>query len=395
MFLLQGEEVVRQIPHLCKPDFERNKIAISISKLKNKASTSNKPIPKLYNKELKRFIVCEGTKSVQNFPALTQIQHSLYEIRNKASCVNRTVFTNLEDVQIPAQFHQMVLADYFYEGNRILMFCTPEARQMLYTVKEFFVDATFKACPQPFKELVSIHGDIGSSTETTRVVPFIFALLSSKKQSAYETMYDIIKSCFPQFQPATLHCDFEIAHINALLLMFPGINIVGCYYHWHRCLWRKANLLLGRRRCKAENRIVSLCAALALLPREMIKEGWSYIKSESLVIGTDFQKFLRYVEKTWLKEKYLNVLSVFGMQHRTNNVLEGYHSKLNKFINKNTKTIMRLLSFIKDDSLVKIVGKRFIKRNRRLVINDDSIQNIQIQLINGEISIGFALEKLR
>lgn len=42
---------------------------------------------------------------------------------------------------------------------------------------------TFKACPQLFVELYTIIGDVGSTEDTTKVVPLIFGLLSDKKQT--------------------------------------------------------------------------------------------------------------------------------------------------------------------------------------------------------------------
>lgn len=149
-------------------------------------------------------------------------------------------------------------------------------------------------------------------------MPLIFALLMNKKQSTYAIMFELIKSQLPNFQPKHFHCDFELATINAILSSFPNVNLIGCYYHWHRCIWKKAKQL----KCvnKPENRIVSLVTALALLPAERILEGFVYIKAESEVYKVD--KFIHYVEKTWMKTKMMEVISVFGKRHRTNNVIE-------------------------------------------------------------------------
>lgn len=146
--------------------------------------------------------------------------------------------------------------------------------------------------------------------------------------------------------PKIFHCDFEIAAINALTESFPKTQIVGCYNQWHRCLWKKAKQFGNR--SKAERRIVSLCASIPLLPKDIILDSWSYVQQESAHLH--LEKFLEYVKRSWIRQKYISLLSVYGMRHRTNNVLEGYHSKLNKLINKNTVTLMLLLKVLEKES---------------------------------------------
>jgi hypothetical protein len=313
-------------------------------------------------------------------------------MRNKFANVNKTIYTKLEEVQVPAQFYDIILADYYYEGVRILLFCSQKARKDIKKITEFFGDATFDSCPPPFKQFYSIHGDQGSTTETTKTKPLIFALLSNKMQSTYELMFRIIKSQLPKYRPKLFHCDFEVAAINALLLVYPKVQIIGCYYHWHRCMWRKAKSL-KKNKSKAEKRIVSLCAALPLLPQEMLINAWQYIIEESGHLSME-SFTITYVQRTWIKEKYLSLLSVFGRRHRTNNILEGFHSKLNKVINKNNTSVMRILNAIYKKSFL-TPTREVNKRRRSDILNDDNIRHIQMQLLNDEISIGYALEKLR
>lgn len=84
--------------------------------------------------------------------------------------------------------------------------------------------------------------------------------------------------------------------------------------------------------------------------------------------------------------------SVFGERHRTNNVAKSYHSKLKKnCARKKSTTVLRLLMALKD-----IQKKTFChKRKNVYTDDDDDIRDVQLELINNDITVGVALEKLR
>lgn len=196
------------------------------------------------------------------------------------------------------------MADYIDDGERILIFCSPELWQQLCNVKEYFIDATFKSCPKPFTQLLSIHGDFGSTQETINVKPLVFALMLNKKQKTYEKIFHLIQSQIAQITEddnskwtmSMVHCDFELAIINVIAKFFPNAEICGCYYHWCKNMWRKGKLL-GHNNRKSERRIVSLAAALPLLPKTQILEGLKYISDEAEVLNLQMPKFFKYLER--------------------------------------------------------------------------------------------------
>lgn len=316
---------------------------------------------------------------------MSSIQHCLYDIRNRALCVNKTTFTNLEEVEVPSRFESFVLADYYYEGSRIIVFCSPYARQKVGGIHEFMGDGTFKCCPKPFYQLYSIHGDIGSTVETTNVMPLIFALLPNKSQATYNILFNLIKSALINFKPKKYHSDFERGAMNAIQEVYPEIEIRGCYYHWHKALWHQRKSL--KLKSKGQTRIIGLTAALPLLPAEAMLDGYEYIKKEGCELN--MKTFFKYIDKFWKKMYFSHILSVFGERHRTNNVMEGFHSKLNKKINKNTTILLRLLNVLFE------INKLSSKRRKIDIGNDDYITGIQMQFVSGEITVGEALEKLR
>lgn len=108
-------------------------------------------------------------------------------------------------------------------------------------------------------------------------------------------------------------------------------------------------------------------------------------------------KFTKYVEKRL--KIFLSFIGVFGERHRTNNYLEGWNSKLNKYINKNTVSLLRLLNVLKQfvtNSEVQLISyNRGNRRRKAQIVNDNILRYIQMELVNDEIALGHALEKLR
>ena len=105
---------------------------------------------------------------------------------------SKTVFKRIKEVQVPATFEKFVVADYQHEHTRLLVFCSEEAKKLLKSVKEYFIDATLKNSPRTFPQLLSILGDLGSTSQTTSVIPLIHVLMSDKKKSTYAALFDIL-----------------------------------------------------------------------------------------------------------------------------------------------------------------------------------------------------------
>ena len=77
-----------------------------------------------------------------------------------------------------------------------------------------------------------------------------------------------------------------------------------------------------------------LTMALPLLPTEHIVPAWNDLKAQplpGLLSSQPFRKLKRYIQSYWIDQK-LNVLSVFGSPHRTNNSAESSNSKWNVFV---------------------------------------------------------------
>lgn len=136
----------------------------------------------------------KGLNFITEIPECKNMKHFLYDACKKDIGTSKTRFHDLSEVEIPETHKEFLMADYNDDKNRILIFCSPELRLHLCNVKEYFIDATFKSCPKPFTQLLSIHGDIGRTQDTVNVKPLVFALMPNKKQGTYEKMFHLIQS---------------------------------------------------------------------------------------------------------------------------------------------------------------------------------------------------------
>lgn len=68
----------------------------------------------------------------------------------------------------------------------------------------------------------------------------LYVLVTSKDQ---QTSRNVLNSVIIQsnrlLEPASVICDFEKGLMNAIIEQLPGVNIVGCLFHWKQALRRK------------------------------------------------------------------------------------------------------------------------------------------------------------
>lgn len=94
----------------------------------------------------------------------------------------------------------------------------------------------------------------------------------------------------------------------------------------------------------------------------------------------EMSKFKTYIESFWRKSYFSAMLCVFQEHHRTNNMSEGWNAILNKSLNKNTVTLLRLLNvlqkFQKNAEIKLQNNTNSTKRTKRVISNDDFILHV-------------------
>lgn len=93
-----------------------------------------------------------------------------------------------------------------YKNNSI---CWKDSTRRLQDVKHYLADGTLKCVVKPFRQLYVSCGDLGSTSDKINVVPLIYVLLMNKKESIYKTLFSLIKSQIPDWNPISFRTDYE------------------------------------------------------------------------------------------------------------------------------------------------------------------------------------------
>lgn len=94
------------------------------------------------------------------------------------------------------------------------------------------MDGNFKLVPRnlAFQQLYVIRGDIDDTATT-----LVYALMERLDQQSYAELFEaLIQECGGRgivLGPRKIHCDFELAVLNAISIAFPRATLVGCFYH--------------------------------------------------------------------------------------------------------------------------------------------------------------------
>ena len=358
--------------------------------MREQACKEFQPVPSIY-KDCVTKIKDSGLNLINRIPPFTSIKSTVYRKRNKVAKVNKLFHDNPIDVEIPEEFRECILADFIDSKTRIIVFCTPQSMEYVKRVNIFFCDGTFKSVAfTSFSQLYSIHGDIGSSIDSTNIIPLIYVLMSDKSERSYVCLFSMLQSRLPYMKPKQFTLDYEVAASNALKKVYPGIEIKGCYFHFTHNVWKQAKKF-KLTKSKTSKRIIALSGILPLLPPNLVDEGWQYIIHDVPDL-TNIGKFKQYFQKQWLENtNFRQTWSVFGQRHRTTNSLESWHKELNKKMTKKGPGIVNLLTILLKNDFHKITNKR----TKESILRDEFIMCSQIMLTNGELSVGHFLERVR
>lgn len=341
----------------------------------------------------------EGLQHVTQLPHFHNIEKRLYKKRNDGIGAKKVTFHKAADVEVPKKYQNLLLADYREQKKRVIVFASEEIKKYFKLCKHFYIDGTFKICIKSFYQLYTIHADVGSNEDYVNVVPVAYALLPDKKESTYKLLFELIKSQIPEWEPAVMTMDFEVASIQAVKHIFPGVKILGCFYHFKKSLWRKAKEL-GVNKTQPGKDHVQLCSALSHLPLDMVDDGWLYVMEES-PISAEITNFNDYFVQTWLENSTLaGTFTTYGELNKTNNAVEQWNSHIRKYIKPKPNIAQLLEGLIKDMKYYSGVlknpnGIQISKRKYSSIAKMKKIYNSVTDLLNCKISIGHFLERLR
>ena len=167
--------------------------------------------------------------------------------RNRAKQLPKLPVT-LNDINLDGSWIESSVGDRFLLcddtddlGARLLVFDTDDNLQKLSSAPVLYGDGTFYACTGLFYQLYTIHADVGG-----QLFPLVFALLPNKTQRTHTRFFTLLKDTIDErdfvLNPETVMLDFEVAVRNAITEEFPMSTLLGCFFHFTQCIWKKAQV---------------------------------------------------------------------------------------------------------------------------------------------------------
>ncbi len=93
--------------------------------------------------------------------------------------------------------------------------------------------------------------------------------------------------------------DFEQALWRAILLVFPGVLIQGCSFHWAQCIWRKTQDIGLAPAYKNDNKLCRKFLALPYLPKKHIPAMFGKLATKATT--PKLMELVTYIRVNWIE----------------------------------------------------------------------------------------------
>jgi len=246
---------------------------------------------------------------------------------------------------IPVEVKVRGKSENVIETHHYYIFATDMMLYQLSLAEQWFLDGTFAVSPPGFEQLLIIIVYVPS---LKIFYPAAYILLSGKPERLYFHAFSTLVTLAAEhnyiLKPTLLMMDFEAGMRNAAKMAFKveDIAISGCYFHFVKCLMKRAQTL-GLIKRKTHNKsafiLIGLLKILVHCPAEIHRDFFAEIESIYHPRGENYKKFLTYYKRNWLHKPFLEgLVQSYAYNHnisflRTNNPCELFNRYLgnNKF----------------------------------------------------------------
>ena len=144
-----------------------------------------------------------------NIPAVLQRKEDIPLLRNNYQITNRGNRFLLFDSGVG-------------DVNRLIIFATNDAIRLLATNPHWFMDGTFKVCPEIFFQIYTIHALINY-----QIFPCVFAPLPNKTDTTYNRFLTDVLNAVRNIgnDPEDILVDFERAAMNAITNQLNQVEV--------------------------------------------------------------------------------------------------------------------------------------------------------------------------
>jgi len=170
---------------------------------------------------------------------------------------------------------------------RSLIFAKKDQLKLLHRALLWTCDGTHELVKEPYSQLFTIQAFIRCNGNI-RLVPFVFAVMTSHTTVAYQEVFEAILNAFPpEWGPPKVKeviCDFEAAIWVALRKVFGEEFVIrGCFFHWTQAIERHIQLegLTTGDTTSEEKYMCRLLLGLPLLPADKIVSTFNDIHKQA------------------------------------------------------------------------------------------------------------------
>ena len=199
------------------------------------------------------------------------------------------------------------------KNKDVFLFGTPLTAEAFAKAEFKSGDGTFKICPKLFYQvfvLMALYGGV--------YVPCLFGLLPDKGEDSYLRFFGMLWAYNDQnglpnnFENEFFMCDFELLIRSSILLYYPSLKILGCYFHYSQLIWRRVQKK-GFQTIYEKNdqfqAVIRRMSALPFAPKDELDEAFKIFekRTESLE-DEELEKFckdmIEYLNNTWRHGPY-------------------------------------------------------------------------------------------
>ena len=321
-------------------DHEADDSTIVAGQVFNEARTAvladpSRPIKRSYDEAAAQH---DNSEDSDDLPGFRQLRTRLQRVR---AATLPPIPQDIDDVDIPAEWGRNWRGDRFllHQDNDwgIALFATQSNLRILQQCDKVYIDGTFKTCPQPYFQFVTVHGRY-----LGQVFTLAMCLLTGKTIGHYRQLLNRLKRAVRnvtgrRWRPAMVICDFEQALVSAIETELPHSQVKGCYFHFCQSLWRKiqelglANVYRRRRRVR---KLLRKLMSIGHLPVALVRQNFTLLtraRSTRRLINRypAIDDFIQYLANTYIRGTFpIAMWNVFDRRKdcRTNNVVEGLYS---------------------------------------------------------------------
>jgi len=188
------------------------------------------------------------------FPSNLEIALSDNFCKTRDETCSQTFMQYRAEVKIPSQSKKDIKGSFIILGSIFMLKQLQE--------NAWFVDATFSVVPSGYYQLLTI---LTFNMQAQTYIPAIYMLMTGKHENIYTAAFSALNSICKGYKlsinPKHIMTDFERALRNALEWTYPESELMGCYFHFCRCLWFYA----AKHGLKSSSNIITTRKIISLL----------------------------------------------------------------------------------------------------------------------------------